>query len=229
MVAQAIKLTLLNHLFYYTEVSGGGTSASVTGNFLGDLALTYALKRAIGNGTRHVRHLKKPAYDEVRDFGFYCTVARPLGPVMKTEAYIQNTLFNTDGYVDVKAIEKSGKSPFKNFRQAQGIRTESQFVAMVLSEQPLVLPPVIRLGRALETMALVTPYKPGKQATDEYWLNAFSLKTVFGNLDNAVEAMTAAGKVNFSFILEQYNLIKKLTEGEVKAIFESVFSATESN
>ena len=76
MNIRAIKLTLLNHLFYYTEVSGGGTSASITGAFIGDLALNYAFRRVLTNNESGYVFRKKPAYSEIKDFGFYCIVAR---------------------------------------------------------------------------------------------------------------------------------------------------------
>lgn len=223
MEAKVIRLRLLNHLFYFTEVSGGKTSATVTGNFMGDLALTYAFEKALKASDGYYRHLEKPEYDEIRDFGFYCTVARPLQRSNKTEAYIQNTLFDVDGFVDVKAIEKSGKSPFKNFRQVQGLRIGTSFQALFLSEKKMQLPPVIRVGRALETLVLVEEMAL-PPAADEFWLNAFSLKTIFTNLDAATELMVKSQKVNFSFILENYNLIKQFSMEEVKTIFKPVFN-----
>lgn len=223
MEAKVLKLTLLNHLFYYTEVSGGSTSASVTGDFIGDLALTYAFEKALKSRPAYYRHLKKPQYNEIRDFGFYCTVARPLRRNQRTEAYIQNTLFNTDGFVDVKAIEKSGKSPFKNFRQVQGIRLGSTYLTLFFSEERLTLPPVIRVGRALETLVLVEEVTSNEKMDDEYWLNAFTLKTVFGNLDLATDILIEEQKVNFSAVLENYNIIKQISFENAQTIFKPVF------
>ncbi|UII25133.1 type I-D CRISPR-associated protein Cas5/Csc1 [Fulvivirga maritima] len=220
MEAQVIRLSLMSHLFYFTEVSGGSTSAAVTGDFLGDLALNYAIRNALGQ--RDYTHRKKPEYAEIADFGFYCTVARPVSHHDKTEAYIQNTLFNVDGYIDVKAIENSGKSPFKNFRQVQGIRLGSEFEALVLSEKPIALPPVIRMGRALETMVVIE--KAEESRTQDFWLNAFSLKTVFNNLNIATALMLEKDKVNFSFLLENYNLIKQMNKEDVLEIFKPVFN-----
>lgn len=224
METKVLKLTLLNHLFYYTEVSGGPTSASVTGDFIGDLALNYALKKTIASNDNHYRYLKKPDYKEIKDFGFYCTVARPIKRSNRTEAYIQNTLFNTDGFVDVKAIEKSGKSPFKNFRQVQGIEVGTTFQALFFSKEKLKLPPVIRVGRALETMVLVEEAVLDKNMEDEFWLNAFSLKTVFNNLENVVDILIKEEKVNFSNVIENYNIIKQISFDNAQSIFKNTFS-----
>jgi len=224
MEAKVLKLTLLNHLFYYTEVSGGSTSASVTGDFIGDLALNYAFNKALKSNPTYYRYLKKPKYEEIRDFGFYCTVARPKKRSIRTEAYIQNTLFNTDGFVDVKAIEKSGKSPFKNFRQVQGIHLGTSFQALFLANQKIKLPPVIRVGRALETLVLVEEVVVDKKLEDEFWLNAFSLKVIFDNLDIATKIMVEEQKVNFSTIIEQYNIIKQISLENAKIIFQPIFN-----
>lgn len=224
MVAKVLKLTLLNHLFYYTEVSGGSTSASVTGDFIGDLALNYAFNKALYSNDNYYRYLKKPKYKEINDFGFYCSVARPIKRSRRTEAYIQNTLFNTDGFVDIKAIEKSGKSPYKNFRQVQGIEIGTTFQAVFLASEDLELPPVIRVGRALETLVLVEQTDLDKNIEDEFWLNAFSLKTVFDNLDIAVALLVNEQKVNFSNVLENYNIIKNITFDNAKVIFKDTFS-----
>lgn len=223
MVAKVLKLTLLNHLFYYTEVSGGSTSASITGDFIGDLALNYAFKKALQSNDNHYRYLKKPKYEEIKDFGFYCTVAKPVRRSKRTESYIQNTLFNTDGYIDVKAIEKSGKSPYKNFRQVQGIEIGTTYQALFFANEGFKLPPVIRVGRALETLVLVEEIVLDKKKEDEFWLNAFSLKTIFDNLDIAVEILIKEQKVNFSNVLENYNIIKQITFENAKDIFKNTF------
>src|SRR5690606_752767 len=161
MEVKVLKLTLLNHLFYYTEVSGGSASASVTGDFIGDLALTYAFDKALRCNDNYYRYLKKPEYQEILDFGFYCSIASPTKRSARTEAYIQNTLFNVDGFIDVKAIEKSGKSPFKNFRQVQGIQTGTSYQTLFFSKSKVDLPPVIRVGRALETLVSVEEIRLG--------------------------------------------------------------------
>ncbi|WP_299459316.1 type I-D CRISPR-associated protein Cas5/Csc1 [uncultured Microscilla sp.] len=219
MYIQPIKLTLLNHLFYYTEVSGGSSSAAITGNFIGDLALSYAFRRMLQPVTGSYEYRKQPHYGEIKDFGFYCTVAPPMA-VQRTENYIQNTLFNVDGFYDADRIEKSGKSPFKNFRQVQGLAAKSTFTAVFLSATPQALPPAIRIGTGRNTLVQVETHPPNA----EVWLNAFTLKTVFGNLDKAQSLLLRENKLNFQYVLENYALIKQLSLTEVKEIFEEVFA-----
>jgi len=222
MQVTSIKLTLLNHLFYYTEVSGGSTSASITGSFIGDLALNYAFNRCLNENETMYEFRKKPKYDEIKNFGFYCTIAKPCKTnVKRTENYIHNTLFNSDGFLDVSSIEKSGKSPFKNYRQVQGIQLGTEFTALFLSKEKIDLPSTIRVGTTKESLIKVEELN--MDASDDYWLNAYTLKTVFGNLDIAIQIMISEQKMNFSYILENYNIIKNFSKENVKEIFKSQF------
>jgi CRISPR-associated protein Csc1 len=222
MLIKPIKLTLLNHLFYYTEVSGGSTSASITGSFIGDLALTYAFNKCLNENEIMYDFRNKPEYSEIKDFGFYCTIAKPIKTnVSKTENYIRNTLFNADGFIDVERINKSGKSPFKNYRQVQGIPLRTEFIALFLSKDKIELPDTIRIGTGKETLVKVEGID--STSKEDFWLNAYTLKTVFNNLESAIKIMTTEQKVNFTYVLENYNLIKQFSKDNVREIFEPFF------
>lgn len=224
MQVKVIKLTLLNHLFYYTEVSGGSTSASVTGSFIGDLALSYAFNRCLNENQTMYDFRSKPEYSDINNFGFYCTVAKPIKyNIGKTENYIRNTLFNVDGFIDVDRINKSGKSPFKNFRQVQGMKLGTEFIALFLSKETIDLPSTIRIGTGKETLVKVEEID-SINSNDDYWLNAFTLKEVFNNLDIAIKIMMNEKKANFSYILENYNIIKHFSIDNVQEVFNPVFS-----
>lgn len=223
MQIKIIKLTLLNHLFYYTEVSGGSTSASVTGSFIGDLALTYAFNRCLNENQTMYNFRLKPEYAEIKNFGFYCTVAKPIAKnVEKTENYVRNTLFNVDGFIDVDRITKSGKSPFKNFRQVQGIKLGTEFIALFISKEDIKLPSTIRIGTGKETLVKVKEID-SIISDNDYWLNAFTLKEVFNNLDIAIKVMTDEKKSNFTYIIENYNIIKHFSIENVEEVFTPIF------
>lgn len=225
-MTQVLKLTLLNHLFYYTEVSGGSAGATLTGEFLGDLALNYALAGALRTREGAAEFRLQPDYPEIGSFGFYCTVARPLKPAVRTDTYIQNTLF-TDGYPDMDSIRKSGSSPFKNFRQVQGLAIGNEFLAAVFSREPLRLPPVLRMGRQRETLVRVEvlPKLPEKEA-DNFWLNAFSLKTVFGDVEPVAQLMSTEGhNIRLRNVVEPYFLVQNLTLRQVQGVMEKHFPA----
>lgn len=223
---RVVKLTLLNHLFYYTEVSGGSAGATLTGEFLGDLALNYAFAGAMRTRVGASDHRLQPDYPEIGSFGFYCTVARPLGRARRTDTYIQNTLF-TDGYPDVDSIRKSGSSPFKNFRQVQGLAIGNEFLAAIFSHDNLKLPPVVRMGRQRETLVRVEVLgKPPAGSDDNFWLNAFSLKTVFNNLEPVAKLMSEGSGIRLWNVIEPYFLIQNLTLRQVQGVFEKHFPTT---
>lgn len=219
-----VRLTLLNHLFYYTESSGGGVSSARTGAFIGDLALTYAFANALCERDDAYPWLETPRYtDDLRVFGFYCTVARPLDePPLHTNVFTQNTLF-TDGYPDLDNTTLSAKSPYKNLRRVQGITAGSQFVAALFSSKPIDLPPCVRVGRARETLVHVESASEIDVGGSDFWLNAFTLKTVFSNLDRAVSLSVQNRKVHFEHLMEQYFLLKNLSLAEVRDIFQPIF------
>jgi len=151
-------------------------------------------------------------------------VAKPLKyNVGKTENYIRNTLFNVDGFIDIDRINKSGKSPFKNFRQVQGVKLGTEFIALFLSKETIDLPSTIRIGTGKETLVKVEEIDSIKSNND-YWLNAFTLKEVFNNLDIAIKIMMNEEKANFSYILENYNIIKHFSIDNVQEVFNPVFS-----
>lgn len=232
MYIQPVRLTLLNHLFYYTEVSGGGTSATITGAFLGDLALTYALHKTLYDNEHHYEMLtnEQPAYKDLQTFPFYCTVGKPTSnagkstkqKIQRTENYTRNTLFNVDGYIDMNALAKTAASPFKNYRQVQGIAIGTAFDALILSKEKLpILPPTVRIGTGRETLVGIETIKMSEK--DTYWLNAYTLKMIFGNLPQAVEMLMAAKKMNLHYVLEQYQFIKDWTPNEIQTLFKDVF------
>ena len=229
MIIRAIQFTLLNHLFYYTEVSGGATSASITGAFIGDLALNYAFKRALIKSDDAYPFRQKPEYEEIKNFGYYSTVARPLNieHLTRTESYIRSTSFNSDGYSALGSslpyYNAAAKSPFKTFRQVQGIALGSKFISLFLSENSIELPETIRVGTTKETLLKVEELVLSKCEND-FWLNAFTLKTVFENLEQTVNILAREGKVNFSYILENYALIKNLSFQNIEEIFQNSFS-----
>jgi CRISPR-associated protein Csc1 len=221
MVIQPVKLILLNHLFYYTEVSGGSTSASITGAFIGDLALTFALQKVIAASEDIYLHRDRPVYEDILKFGFYCTIGRPVH-TSRTDSYIRNTLLSCDGFPDLKNIAQSGRTPYKNYRQVQGIQVQSEFQALILSKSGIDLPPALRIGSQRET--LVTIEKTDlKNVSRDFWLNAYTLRTVFKNLDNAVEVLTREKKINFSYLLENYAFIKQLSADNIEEIFQNQF------
>jgi len=116
-----IRIKLLSPLFNYCKVTNSG---AITSDFIGDLALTYALNRAgkqqpfkpFAENLYQVT-ARAPNYYELRELDYYFTVAKPIRWGM-TGIYIRNTLFNVDNFLDQGIIGRDGsarKSLFKNF------------------------------------------------------------------------------------------------------------------
>ena len=232
MEIKPIKIRLLNHLFYHTEISNG----SITGGFLGDLALTYALNKALNCNANVYEHRLKPAYQEIKDFGYYISVGKPVklsgkknekyvlsAKPIRTGSYTRNTLFNTDGFYDIKSIEKSGKSPFKNLIHTQGLALRNEFSALLISEKNIDLPETLRIGNQKETL-LELKEIPFDKTDNDFWLNAYTLKVVFDNLKTAMDiSVEENGTANYQYILENYALLKGYSKNQVFEIFKNVF------
>lgn len=235
MEIKAIKIKLLNHLFYHTEISNG----SITGGFLGDLALTYALNKALNCKANVYEHRLKPAYHEIKDFGYYFSIGKPVklaeqkgsksgkyiftGKPIRTGSYTRNTLFNTDGFYDKDSITKSGKSPFKNLIHTQGIALRNEFSALLISKEKIEIPPTLRIGNQKETL-LELKEIPFEKTDNDFWLNAYTLKVVFDNLKTAMDiSVEENGTANYQYILENYALLKGFTKNQVSEIFKNGF------
>ena len=236
MEIKAIKIKLLNHLFYHTEISNG----SITGGFLGDLALTYALNKALdSNANIYEYHRLKPEYQEIKNFSYYFSIGKPVklaeqkgsksgkyilsAKPIRTGSYTRNTLFNTDGFYDIKSIEKSGKSPFKNLIHTQGIALRNKFLALLISKKKIELPPTLRIGNQKETLLELSEI-PFEKTDNDFWLNAYTLKVVFDNLKTAMDiSIEENGTANYQYILENYALLKGFSINQVSEIFKPLF------
>lgn len=227
-----IKLKLLSPLFNYSKVTNEG---AITSDFIGDLALTYALNRVRKDKdfaeNFFQRSARAPNYSELRELNYYFTVAKPIKPIwsVMTGLYLRNTIFTADNYPDQRIIGKEGlasKGLFKNYFRVQGIRPDAEFSTCLLcrdSFQP-ELPFAVRLGTGRECLALLEKDKAFNERQDEIWLNAFTLRWVFGNLSAAVHRLTKDKRLFFEYKLENYIVMKRISVEQVTFIFNGVFN-----
>lgn len=210
-----LKVKLLSPMFNYCRVTTGG---AITSDFIGDIALTYAVNRVRKNRNFYEEFRKKPYYEELRKLDYYFSVGKPIQYEM-TGIYTRNTLFNTDGFPDLDAIMSSGKNLFKNYFKVQGIRPEGEFSTCLICKDSVILalPFTIRLGTGRECMAIIDR---DDNFDDNLWLNAFTLKTVFGNLQTTIQSLKS---YYFEYKIENYILMKNISTEQVKVIFDSVF------
>jgi CRISPR-associated protein Csc1 len=215
-----ISVKLLSPLFNYCKVTNGG---AITSDFIGDIALTYAFNRVRKDKNFYEEFRKKPNYAELRELGYFFTVAKPIEMKM-TGLYTRNTLFNVDGGPDYGILNIVGSNLFKNYFKVQGVALESRFSTVMLCQnhfQP-TLPFTIRLGTGRECLAVLEKDETFDEKTDDVWLNVFSLKTIFG--DSAVKSAVRTVKTyHFDYKLENYILLKRVQLQQVKNIFSSLF------
>ena len=229
MKIQPIRIKLLSPLFNYCRVTNGG---AITSDFIGDLALTYALNR-VRKDREFVenffqRAARPPNYTELRELDYYFTVAKPLQFEM-TGIYIRNTLYTADNYPHQDIIGKEGlvaKGLFKNYFRVQGIRPEAEFSACLIYRDSFSpqLPVAVRLGNGRECLALINKDESFNEKQDDVWLNAFTLKWVFGNLPAAVAQLTKNKNLFFEYKLENYIVMKRISIEQTKFIFEGMFN-----
>jgi CRISPR type I-D-associated protein Csc1 len=237
MELKAIKITLLNHLFYHTEISNG----SITGGFLGDLALTYALNKSINKNAEMYEHRLKPNYKEIADFDFYITIGKPVkakfhrkkefyefaGKPLRTGSYIVGTALNVDDTLalgkNLPHYNRAAKGPYKTIRNVQGVALRNEFISLLISENPIELPPTMRVGNQKETLLKLEEI-PIEATDNNFWLNAYTLKVVFDNLQQAMNiSIDENGSANYHYILENYALLKGFSQKQVETIFKKVF------
>lgn len=211
-----IKISLLSHFFNYSRLTNQG---AITSEFIGDIALNYALNRILKLENFYAEFRTKPKYEELADLPFTFTVAQPVNYEL-TPIYIRNTLFNVDGYPDLDVIELSGKSPFKNFFKVQGIKVGSEFSTFLICKEEfhITLPLVIRLGTGRETLALLE--KQTKHKSEEVWLNVFSLKNIYHNFETSFKLIK---NYQFEFRLQNYILWKRISVEHLEIIFGDHF------
>ena len=211
-----IKISLLSHFFNYSRLTNQG---AITSDFIGDIALNYALNRVLKIENFYTEFRTKPKYEELANLPYTFTVAKPVDYEL-TPIYIRNTLFNVDGYPDLQAIDLSGKSPFKNFFKVQGIQVGSEFSTFLICKEKfnVTFPLVIRLGTGRETLALLE--RQTKNDSEQVWLNVFSLKNIYQNFETSVKLIK---NYQFEFRLQNYILWKSIKVEHLENIFGDHF------
>jgi CRISPR-associated protein Csc1 len=224
-----ISIKLLSPLFNYHTVTNGGTSTS---HFIGDIALNYALNRVLKqkNFYAELGIKKKPDYSELRQLDYFFSVGKPIN-INLTGNYTRNTLFNVDGGPDYDVLGPNarfptGKTLFKNYFKVQGIKAESTFSCYLFTRDDFKIefPITVRVGTGRETLSLLELIDDTKNTDNEIWLNAFFIKTVFGELvfRNFLKKIINY-HLDFDYELENYSLIKKLNVEQVKFLFKEYF------
>lgn len=222
-----LKIKLLSPLFNYSQVTNCG---AITSNFIGDIALTYALNRVLKEQHFYKEVRFKPTYKEdLNALDYLFTVGKPLN-IKRTGIYTRNTLFNWDGGPLMDIMSKSNKraglvmkTTFKDFFKVQGIQIGSEYSTFLICKDNFKpkFPMAIRLGTGRECLAILEKRKIEKNDDKEIWLNAYVLKEVFG--ETVLKRFVNLKHYFMDYKLENYIILKKLNQQQVSTIFEGQF------
>jgi len=219
MKVYPLKISLLSPFFNYSQVTKEGV---VTSDFIGDLALTYALNKVRGDQQFYRAKKDKPNYVELKSLGYFFTVAKPLHST-KTGVYIRRADFVKDG-IDKNIIEVlSRKNLFKNFFKVQGIQPGAVYTTYLLSQDQLDfrLPFTIRIGAGRECLAKVElDTSPDRE---DIWLNVYSLKMLLGEEKAKALFEDDTAFYRIRYVLENYVLLQNVPYSKLESIFETVF------
>ncbi len=195
---QAYEATLLSPLSYRTRADSGAGGASVTGAFLGDIALSYAIHHSrygsedLWDGRGRTEPRYKEDYEAMRH---RCSVGMPVGPVELMPIEYQATSFVSEGYPQVKALKDSAQSSMKNWMQRQSIAPRNKFEFIVASKgSNLPTEFTIRMGNGRETLVKLREIRKPESCT----LNAFTITNI---LARAIPKGTALQMENSRYLL----------------------------
>lgn len=177
---QAFEAVLLAPLSYRTRADTGAGGASVTGYFLGDIAMNYAIHYARygGEDLWDGRTETTPRYaDDHKRMNHRCSVAIPIGATRTLPIEYQSTSFVSEGYPLVGQLKASASSSMKNWMQKQSLAPFNRFVFAAVSKDERRLPSefTVRLGNGRETLVHL---KESSTVPEFVTLNAFTLSRV---------------------------------------------------
>ena len=172
------EIELLDTLFYNGSMDSGAAGATVTYEWIGDIALSYSIVNSLGlnKNTTFKYNSHTPDYSEITDFKFITSIAISENIVQKTQLYDFAASFISDGYYPASIFDKINRSPFRNWIKRQGLLPGNKFFFYLVTIDNLVLPDkfTVRLGNMKSTIAAVKRIEESNK--DLIWINLFTLK-----------------------------------------------------
>jgi len=207
------EVELLSPLFYNSSLDSGAAGANVTFDWIGDIAIDYAINFSLSNKKIVFKYNShKPDYNKIKDFDFISSIAYSMNNVKKTRVYDFATSFISDGYIDSKVMEKSNRSPFRNWIKRQGLEPGNKFYFYVLSKGNKKLPEVftIRLGNMKICIGVCRriDQNNNKNKSDTLWINLFTTNLLSNKLN-----IDDIGMDNITYVSDRY-VIKKNVDSE---------------
>ncbi|WP_153280205.1 type I-D CRISPR-associated protein Cas5/Csc1 [Thermoplasma sp. Kam2015] len=180
MRVRGIKLTAIEPINYYYQPSGRGNRSS---QFIGDIALKYAMLHQLGIDNIPFTNRFKPEYEELKRYNFWFSVAVPgfmagldEGNIELFKPLIRNTLQGIDyNGSNVHPAIKVGQVMYKNFYFQQPIKPGSKFYAIILDDGKWPLPQVLRVGTGKTGVLKIEEIEP---EGIKIYINLYTLRNI---------------------------------------------------
>ncbi|AAT42591.1 type I-D CRISPR-associated protein Cas5/Csc1 [Picrophilus oshimae] len=213
------EITNISPVQYYTVQSSGGM---LTGPFIGDLALDYASAYSLGELDYHKLDMKRPNYNEIKNFSILWSVAVPEN-VIKNNIFsvnymkmmYRNTMLGIDyNGTNLNPAYRVGSYMYKNFYFVQPIRPGNKFYAAVKTDLGIEkLPAALRVGNG-KTGLLKIKYKSvNMEDLNNIYINLFTIKNIFNkdfNVDN----------LHIYYVLNHYVMAGPVTGGVMHELYK---------
>lgn len=176
------KIRLLSPLYYNSRPESGAAGGSVTSQWIGDLALMYAINSSLGIRKFEFKYNShRPDYSELTGLDFICSVARSERQVRLTPPRYVATSFVSEGYPLLRAMKKSANSPFRNWLVKQGLEPNNEFYFYMGTRNGFEPPEefTVRLGNMRACIA--SCIRAGEKENETLTVNMFTLKLFKSN------------------------------------------------
>lgn len=210
------EIEVVSPINYYFIPAAGGMRSS---NFIGDIALKYAMLHQMGE-LNYVSPTKfKPTYEELLKFPFWFTVAvnekLAFGKGRDT-IFMKNMVRNTMQGIDYNGTNsypgfKEGSKMYKNFYFQQPLKPGNQFYVYFISKNgEAEVPSVMRIGN--NKTGIITLRKHLGEPFDAM-INAYTFRNILGkDIPN----------INYNYtnhVVLQYFLLGMLSRDEVSKAY----------
>jgi len=208
-----VRATTLSPMQYHSYQTARGTK---TADFIGDLALSFALNQTAGTIDNSRMHRGYPDYKEdLKDKPYLATVFKP----ENTEHLAALTRITRKGAdwelsdrpANIAGVGGSG-STFSGYFQTQCIAPGSTFLGTIFTKKENV-PDTVRVGN--QKQCLLKLEEIDEKEIDDLWVNLFTLDTVLG-----MDEIEQKERMKRRFIIEKYDILEGVDLEIVKGWYQ---------
>ncbi len=219
MNIQKLRLITLSPLNYYYTEAGSGMLPS---NFIGDIALKYALLHQLGLDNFFQPGKRNPTYQEdLVPYKFWFTVAMPpffsIGKGESTPELTKPIKRNTMQGIDyngtnVHPLVRTGSIMYKNFYFQQFIKPGNIFYSILISKEHLELPQVLRLGTGKTGMVKIEIVE---NIDIKPYINLYTIKNILKK-DEIYKRLSKREFTYFEHFLLQYFVVGPVSMKDIE-------------